>query len=479
MSKRLATRYHKYSARQYDGMAEPIVELRAEQTFASHDGGLLERARTQWQFGDWQSLVQINRDTLEHHPDRAKLALLAAAGRLQTGGNDSEARQLIRLAQSWGVSRKLINQILIAGVHNSLGRAATISNQRQRASQHFKNAITVGMPGSDTKLLTQARSNEQLSQLGLPAPENCARTEMGEATAAVPESPSFNKNLETIINALGQQKVEFDAQFKKQADELIRVQKFFDISLKKEIANSARQIGDFITLQNYFNTEKFTGINLETNGWPVSSDFALYLIELIEHNNYDLVIEFGSGISTVIIAKALAKAAQRTKKKQLAEFVSFDHLEHYYQRTCTQLKYAGLISTVQLYLAPLQDWRSQDGSIQPYYACQSVLADLAKKYAIDSRLLVIVDGPPGATCKHARYPASPLVLQHFSDTHIDILLDDYVRADEKEIVQRWKVDFDTARLQYTVIERKLEKDACLIQIRSLSSKEQIPLESEC
>ena len=62
------------------------------------DENLLERARTQWQFGDWQSLAQLSRDTLQHHPDRAKLALLAAAGRLQTG-QDAEARQHIRLAQ--------------------------------------------------------------------------------------------------------------------------------------------------------------------------------------------------------------------------------------------------------------------------------------------------------------------------------------------------------------------------------------------
>lgn len=167
MSKRLATRHRRAPARQYAGTVEPIVESRAEQTLASHDDGLLERARTQWQFGDWQSLAQINLDTLEYYPERAKLALLAAAGRLQTGGNDSEARQFIRLAQSWGASKKLINQILIAGVHNSLGRAAAISNQRQRASQHFENAITVGMPGSDTKLLTRARIDGELNQFGI------------------------------------------------------------------------------------------------------------------------------------------------------------------------------------------------------------------------------------------------------------------------------------------------------------------------
>ncbi len=42
-----------------------------------YDENLLERARTQWQFGDWASLMKLERDTLQHHPDRAKLALLS------------------------------------------------------------------------------------------------------------------------------------------------------------------------------------------------------------------------------------------------------------------------------------------------------------------------------------------------------------------------------------------------------------------
>ena len=131
-----------------------------------YDENLLEHARTQWQFGDWESLIKIERETLQHHPDRAKLALLAAAGHLQLG-NNIVARQFTRLAQDWGCSKKLISQILIAGVHNSLGKAAAINGEGQRALQHFENAIAAGAPASELRLLTQARLGEQLEQLGL------------------------------------------------------------------------------------------------------------------------------------------------------------------------------------------------------------------------------------------------------------------------------------------------------------------------
>lgn len=73
--------------------------------WVAYDEDLLERARTQWQFGDWESLANLQRDTLQHHPDRAKLALLAAAGQQQLG-NTEQARQFTRLATQWGASKK-------------------------------------------------------------------------------------------------------------------------------------------------------------------------------------------------------------------------------------------------------------------------------------------------------------------------------------------------------------------------------------
>jgi hypothetical protein len=131
-----------------------------------YDESLLEKARTQWQFGDWQSLAAIERDTLQNHPDRAKLALLVSAGHLQWG-DASQAMQFMRLATDWGIEKKLLARILIAGTHNSLARAAAISGGQARAVKHFEAAIATGTPGADVRLLTQARIDAQISQLRL------------------------------------------------------------------------------------------------------------------------------------------------------------------------------------------------------------------------------------------------------------------------------------------------------------------------
>lgn len=147
--------------------AETVKELRlTESQLVSFDETLFERARTQWQFGDWRSLAQLNCDDLQHHPDRAKLALLAAAGRLQINQIE-EARQYIRLACDWGVNKTLLSHILAAGVHNSLGRCAAISGEHQRAFNHFYNSIATVFPCGETQLFTQARINMQYEQIDL------------------------------------------------------------------------------------------------------------------------------------------------------------------------------------------------------------------------------------------------------------------------------------------------------------------------
>ncbi|WP_174911204.1 BNR repeat-containing protein [Burkholderia diffusa] len=169
-----------------------IVEVRPEQTVMPYDENLLERARTQWQFGDWQSLARLERATLQHHPERAKLALLAASGRLQLG-RFAEAKLYVRLARDWGVSERHLCQILVAGVHNSLGRAAVVAGSFPRALKHFESSIRVGAPGSDKVLLTKARVSQQCHELGM----SSAYLD-GDASGALRGLPHANSAFEVV-----------------------------------------------------------------------------------------------------------------------------------------------------------------------------------------------------------------------------------------------------------------------------------------
>lgn len=96
----------------------------------------LAHAWMQWQSGDWEELTQHSLDTLQHQPDRAQRALLAASGWLQMG-HTSNAQHFARQAQTWGVSKQLVAHVLLTGAHRNLGNAALMAGQPQRAQKHF------------------------------------------------------------------------------------------------------------------------------------------------------------------------------------------------------------------------------------------------------------------------------------------------------------------------------------------------------
>jgi hypothetical protein len=124
------------------------------------DTKLLPRVITQWQFGDWHSLVQLDIATLQNHPERAQLALYAAAGHQQIGEMGLTHR-FIRIAQAWGCEPILIKQLMISGVHNTLGLAEAKLGNLERSKEHFKAAIDIGSPGTD-RLVYAARTTHQM-----------------------------------------------------------------------------------------------------------------------------------------------------------------------------------------------------------------------------------------------------------------------------------------------------------------------------
>lgn len=80
---------------------------------------LLENARNNWLSENWEALVAIERQDYEDHPERAKLALLNAAGHFQVGSLPV-ARECVALALRWGSDNNKIKQILLNGLEKSV-----------------------------------------------------------------------------------------------------------------------------------------------------------------------------------------------------------------------------------------------------------------------------------------------------------------------------------------------------------------------
>lgn len=158
-------------------------------------------------------------------------------------------------------------------------------------------------------------------------------------------------------------------------------------------------------------------------GWAVAPDLALELTYLVRDNKPGLVVELGSGTSTVIVASALKQHTQTGR------ILSLDHLQEYKAETDQLIAQAGYQAQAEVAYTPLTKYKIGKRT----YSWYDISSLKLEKTSID---LVIVDGPPGSTNKHARYPALPLLLPYLSERAI-LVVDDYRRDDEHEFVEMW------------------------------------------
>ena len=246
-------------------------------------------------------------------------------------------------------------------------------------------------------------------------------------------------NVCTMMKKIEEHQKEIYTQINKNLPVLIK--KELDAKLNK----SVRHVEAFISIQQYLtHGDCITGFH----GWPISPDMGVFLLEKIRERNYDAIIEFGSGVSTLLIAKGLM-AFNLFKDNEDKCFISFDHDEYYFTNTQSLLAYHGVESMVDLYLTPLKEWSDCTGCYK-YYSCEDVLIELAKRIQDGSkRLLVLVDGPPGNTCANARYPALPFMSHFISNHEIDWVLDDAYRDEEKLTAELWKKYWSAENIQFT------------------------------
>lgn len=422
------------------------------------DSSVLDHNRSLWELGEWERLAQLDRQTMEYQPGREKLALLVAAAQLQLG-QTANAKENLKLANAWGIDKKLVSRILIAGVHNSLGRACSVANAPQRALDHFKRSLEVGIPSATAESLGVQRGAREVAQLeGACGVRTATTTFMSRL--GFPAGHSDNTLLAAIVDNQKKNSAELAAQVARQSEEIWKMKANLERSVAKEIFKATKQIESVLELQNYLNNGEMIG---DFHGWPISPDFALYMVRILEREAYNLIVEFGSGTSTVLIAKSLEKIRHREEGSDVSQ-VAFEHLQKYFLQTGSNLHQVGLRERVQLHHTPLSDYVAPDQSAWKYYDCIDILDTIA--ISINApRILVLVDGPPAATGNHARYPALPIMLHSFPGARIDILLDDYDRPDEKEIVQRWRSELDKAGRSYEVTEIPLEKGACYLSIQ--------------
>ena len=165
-------------------------------------------------------------------------------------------------------------------------------------------------------------------------------------------------------------------------------------------------------------------------GFEITGEEAVFLFHLIRRQRPKLIMELGSGSSTVLFAAAL-------RANGSGRIISIEHDAAHVKHTAALLEQAELSDRVQLVAAPLADL-SLNGRTFQWYDLDSHLKTLGEK--VD---LLFVDGPPGKVQSLSRFPALPMLLPHLSPRAI-VVVDDGAREDEVKMVELWRELDDVA-----------------------------------
>ena len=174
-----------------------------------------------------------------------------------------------------------------------------------------------------------------------------------------------------------------------------------------------------------------------TRSWAASPDLLLTITEIVRKYRPGLVVELGSGVSTLVAAKAGAR-----------KVVSIDNSDEFGGKTISLLK-DHKVRGVDVRIAPLQPYANGF----TWYDT-SMIKDLKK---ID---LLIIDGPPGSKNPEARYPA----LAEFKDklsAKAVIIIDDVQREGERKLAE----DFAKGMPNHQLVILDHEKGTAVISPR--------------
>ncbi|WP_167470097.1 class I SAM-dependent methyltransferase [Vreelandella andesensis] len=180
-------------------------------------------------------------------------------------------------------------------------------------------------------------------------------------------------------------------------------------------------------------------------GWAMSPDILLRLHTHIMQIQPKLVVELGCGASTVVIADAL-------RQNGCGKLISLEHLQDYANSTLSILEGEGLSPWVTIRVGQLETWKGEHFNTDKddsscYWYSPEITEHISE---ID---LLVVDGPPAATCQYARYPALP-ALSDLLSPDAEIWVDDTIRQEEQDICKQWSERFDFI-LEFYALEKGL------------------------
>jgi predicted O-methyltransferase YrrM len=210
-----------------------------------------------------------------------------------------------------------------------------------------------------------------------------------------------------------------DRQTKGAREAVQRVGTGLEKEIKKEIRQTFRQLE---ALQNLSAVLPASDVLPATRVWAASPDLLVVLVDLVITARPSLVVECGSGASTLWLALAMRRFGIDGR------IIALEHDPAFGAKTRDLLARHDVGDLAEVRDAPLESF-SLDGETYSWYA-RRAWQDLS---GID---LLFVDGPPATTGHQARYPALPLLIGSLSPAATAVL-DDLIVPDMQKVLGRW------------------------------------------
>lgn len=272
------------------------------------------------------------------------------------------------------------------------------------------------------------------------------------------------KSHQLTQNALEQLQNTLQELFNRQSVQLLQSTNALGQHVSKTKLEQQNTMQSFLLLQQLMQGGEQL-LNLDE--WAMQADTLQKLTQHVLANSFDLIIEFGSGQSTLVIAKTLAGMTKPPR------FLSLEQSLHYFEKLQHRINRFNLSEFVELAHAAVKpvELRQDQKSVrvQEFYSCNDLLSGLSEEWSEKPGvILVVVDGPFSDTNDGlARYAALPVVESFFPNHTLHVVLDDTKREGEKQVLQQWQ-SFCEQRGRATEVEYwPSQKGAALLKIQSL------------
>jgi predicted O-methyltransferase YrrM len=169
-------------------------------------------------------------------------------------------------------------------------------------------------------------------------------------------------------------------------------------------------------------TRRFPECFMPVTSYSMSPVNLLALVGILDQFRPALVVELGSGISTLVVGTWMRENGGR--------LISIDHDEGWASVCRSSIHRQGLDGIVSLYVAPLGS--GTGSSERPWYQIPSDAWE--RMTGVD---LLVIDGPPAKVDVLARTPAANRLGKRLSPNGV-IFVDDAARVGEQAVIESWR-----------------------------------------